>query len=164
MRSQGNKLEFDEDKIDDFTLALLYLVAHEREEGCGARAWKGFDWETLNRLHDKGYISNPVGKAKSVTMTEEGFLKAKALFEQHFTNKTNIFSLPKFTVPAKKEWNTVPEKIRKEILDNVWCARCKTDSAMQLLEGVMERRCLVLRGTCKRCGGAVSRVIEPEDE
>jgi Domain of unknown function (DUF6429) len=84
-------MEYDEDKIDDFTLALLYLVTHEREEGCGARVWKGFDWETLNRLHDKGYISNPVGKAKSVAMTEEGFLKAKALFEQHFTNKTNIF-------------------------------------------------------------------------
>ena len=157
-------MEYDEDKIDDFTLALLYLVAHEREEGYGARAWKGFDWETLNRLHDKGYISNPVGKAKSVTMTEEGFLKAKALFEKHFTNKTNILSLPRFTVPAKKEWNTVPEKIRKEILDNVWCARCRTDSAMQLLEGGMEQRSLILRGTCKRCGGAVSRVIEPAGE
>ncbi len=23
------------------------------------RAWKGFDWETMNRLHEKGYISNP---------------------------------------------------------------------------------------------------------
>ncbi len=157
-------MNYDEDKIDDFTLALLYLVTHEREEGCGARAWKGFDWETLNRLHDKGYISNPVGKAKSVAMTEEGFLKAKALFEKHFTNKTNILSLPKFTVPAKKEWNTLPEKIRKEILDCVWCARCKTDSAMQLLEGVMEQRCLILRGTCKRCGSAMVRVIEPEDE
>ena len=157
-------MEYDEDKIDDFTLALLYLVTHEREEGCGARAWKGFDWETLNRLHDKGYISNPVGKAKSVAMTEEGFLKAKALFEKHFTNETNIPSLPKFTVPAKKEWNTLPEKIRKEILDCVWCARCKTDSAMQLLEGVMEQRCLILRGTCKRCGGAMVRVIEPVDK
>jgi hypothetical protein len=157
-------MECDEDKIDDFTLALLYLMTHERKEGCGARAWKGFDWETLNRLQDKGYISNPVGKAKSVAMTEEGFLKSKALFEKHFTYKTNVFSLPKFTVPAQKEWNTLPEEIRKGILDSVWCARCRTDSSMQLLEGKMEQRCLILRGTCKRCGGELARVIEPEDE
>jgi hypothetical protein len=80
-------MNYDEDKVDEFTLALLYLVAHEREEGLGARAWKGFDWETLNRLHDKGYISNPVVKAKSVAMTEDGFLKSKALFEKYFTKK-----------------------------------------------------------------------------
>ena len=84
-------MNYDEDEVDEFTFALLFLVAHEREEGLGARAWKGFDWETLNRLHDKGYISNPVSKAKSITMTEEGFLKSKELFERYFTkeNKDN---------------------------------------------------------------------------
>jgi hypothetical protein len=29
-------------------------------------------------------MSSPNGKAKSVGMTEEGFLKAKELFERHF--------------------------------------------------------------------------------
>jgi hypothetical protein len=32
------------------------------------RAWKGFDWETMNRLYEKGYISDPRSKAKSVAM------------------------------------------------------------------------------------------------
>jgi Mn-dependent DtxR family transcriptional regulator len=41
----------------------------------------------MKRLHAKGYISNPIGKAKSVGMTEEGFLKAKELFERHFTKE-----------------------------------------------------------------------------
>jgi hypothetical protein len=41
----------------------------------------------MNRLHGKGYISNPMGKAKSVGMTEEGFLKAKELFERHFAKE-----------------------------------------------------------------------------
>jgi hypothetical protein len=80
-------MNYDEDKIDEYTLALLYLVSHERDEGLGARAWKGFDWDTLSRLHEKGYISNPVGKAKSVVMTEGGFLKAKELFERHFAKE-----------------------------------------------------------------------------
>jgi len=80
-------MDYDKDKIDEYTLALLYLVTHESHGGLGARAWKGFDWDTMNRLHEKGYISNPIGKAKSVGMTEEGFLKAKELFERHFGNK-----------------------------------------------------------------------------
>ena len=77
-------MNYDTDKIDEYTLALMYLVVSDRHEGFGARAWKGFDWDTMNRLHEKGYISNPMGKTKSVGMTEEGFLKAKELFERHF--------------------------------------------------------------------------------
>jgi hypothetical protein len=67
------------DKIDDAALALLYLTLHD-----GSRAWKGFDWDVLGRLHDKGMIDNPVGKVKSVVFTEEGLQRAKALFEDMF--------------------------------------------------------------------------------
>jgi hypothetical protein len=65
-------MDYDTDKMDEYTLALLYLVTHERQEGMEARAWKGFDWDTMNRLYDKGYISNPVGKAKSVISSRPG--------------------------------------------------------------------------------------------
>jgi hypothetical protein len=67
------------DKIDDAALALLYLTLHD-----GCRAWKGMDWGTLGRLHDKGMIDNPVGKVKSVVFTQEGLERAKALFEEMF--------------------------------------------------------------------------------
>lgn len=161
-------MDIDEDKIDEYTLALLYLVTHERHEGSGARAWKGFDWDTLNRLHEKGYISDPVGKAKSVGVSETGFLKAKELFERHFIKKTvqtaPAIALPKFTANAKKRWNEVSELFRKEILDNVWCPHCKTGTSMHLSEGKMSGRSLVLRGVCKICSGEVARVIEPADE
>ena len=80
-------MNYDEDKIDEYTLALLYLVTHQRQEGLGARTWKGFDWNTMNRLHEKGYISNPIGKAKSVGMTEESFQRSKELFERYFQKK-----------------------------------------------------------------------------
>jgi hypothetical protein len=43
-------MEIDTDKVDEAVLALLYLTLHD-----GARAWKGFDWDTLNRLHAKGW-------------------------------------------------------------------------------------------------------------
>jgi hypothetical protein len=156
-------MNYDEDKVDEYTLALLYLVVNQRHEGFGASAWKGFDWDTLNRLHEKGCISNPIGKTKSVVMTENGFLKAKELFEKYFAHEAKIISLPKFAAPARKRWNQIPEVIRKDIMDNVWCSRCSAVTAIELREGVMERRSLVLRGVCKRCGGEVARVIEPEE-
>ena len=53
----------------------------------GTRAWKGFDWETMNRLHAKGYIADPKGKAKSVTVTEEGIKRAEKLFKQFFKDE-----------------------------------------------------------------------------
>jgi len=77
-------MEYDKDKIDDYTLALLHLVMCGREEGSGGRAWKGFDWDTLNRLHDKGLIGDPRGKAKSVFLSEEACKKSEQLFWQLF--------------------------------------------------------------------------------
>jgi hypothetical protein len=70
-------VELDTEKIDDAVLALLYLGLHD-----GARAWKGFDWDAMNRLHGQGYITDPRGKAKSVVFTEEGVKRAKRLLEK----------------------------------------------------------------------------------
>jgi hypothetical protein len=67
--------QIDHDKIDQAVLALLLLGRHE-----GYRTWKGFDWDVMGRLHAKGYISDPVGKAKSVLFTEAGLKEAERLF------------------------------------------------------------------------------------
>ena len=68
------------DKIDEAILALLYLGLHE-----GARAWKGFDWDAMDRLHGKGMISDPRGKAKSVVLTAEGLEEAQRLLVALFS-------------------------------------------------------------------------------
>lgn len=39
----------------------------------------------MNRLHEKGMISDPVGKAKSVVFTEEGQNRSEDLFKAMFT-------------------------------------------------------------------------------
>jgi hypothetical protein len=41
-----------------------------RRQGAGRRAWKSHGWDALDRLHEKGYTSDPKSKAKSVVMTE----------------------------------------------------------------------------------------------
>jgi hypothetical protein len=75
-------MALDTDRIDDTVLALLYLTLHDRH-----RAWKGFDWDALSRLHEKGMIENPVGMAKSVEFTEDGLRRSKELFEAMFTRR-----------------------------------------------------------------------------
>jgi hypothetical protein len=72
-------MEIDTDKIDEAVLALLHLGRHGR-----GRTWKSFDWDAMNRLHEKGYIFDPVNKAKSVVMTEEGEREAERLFRKLF--------------------------------------------------------------------------------
>jgi len=76
-------MALDNDKIDEAVLALLLLGIHD-----GARAWKGFDWDAMNRLHDKGFISDPRGKAKSVVFTEEGLVEAQQLLEKLFSKES----------------------------------------------------------------------------
>jgi len=72
-------MELDTKKIDEAVLALLYLGLHD-----GVRAWKGFDWEAIDRLHEQGHISDPRGKAKSVVLTEGGLERAERLLEKLF--------------------------------------------------------------------------------
>ncbi len=71
--------DIDPERIDEAVLALLWLGLHD-----GRRAWKGFDWDALDRLHRKGMISNPASKAKSVVFTEEGLREAERLFRELF--------------------------------------------------------------------------------
>ncbi|CAN5897215.1 DUF6429 family protein [soil metagenome] len=75
----------DQQKLDDIVLALLHLNSFP-DHGM-SRAWKGFDWDSMNRLHEAGLISDPRSKAKSVVLSEEGARQAEALFEEHFAGQ-----------------------------------------------------------------------------
>lgn len=72
-------MDTDIDAIDEAVLALFQLTLHD-----GNRAWKDFDWDVLNRLHEKGLIADPVGKAKSVWITEEGLKASELAFKKLF--------------------------------------------------------------------------------
>jgi Domain of unknown function (DUF6429)/Protein of unknown function (DUF2442) len=74
--------EIDEDKIDACVLALLQLTLHD-----GAWAWKGQDFEVMNRLFENGYILDPRNKTKSIILTQKGLVRSKALFEELFGKK-----------------------------------------------------------------------------
>ena len=73
-------MEIDTEKVDDAVLALLYLTLHDER-----RAWKGMDFEVMNRLYEKGFIDDPVNKSKSVWLTDEGLSKSEELFNVLFS-------------------------------------------------------------------------------
>ena len=87
-------MDYDRNRVDDMVLALLCLTISQEDEWGGARAWKSHDWDALDRLHAKGYISDPKSKAKSVGLSPEGLRRARELFEQHFASKAGAASAP----------------------------------------------------------------------
>jgi len=72
-------MKLDTEKIDRVVLALLHLGLHD-----DFRAWKSFDWDALDRLHKKGFISNPVGKTKSVVFSESGLRESQRQLAELF--------------------------------------------------------------------------------
>jgi len=45
-------MEYNEERVDEVVLALLYLTS-STQHGV-TRAWKGHDWDVLDRLCEKG--------------------------------------------------------------------------------------------------------------
>ena len=76
--------DLDKEKIAETALAILSLS--RMVQPYGVTAWKGIDWDVMNLLFDKGWISDPVGKQKSVGITEEGVILADQFLEKYFGN------------------------------------------------------------------------------
>jgi hypothetical protein len=76
-------MEYDQDKVDEMVLALLCLTMFDEDE-YGARAWKRHDWDAMDRLHAKAYISDPRSKAKLVVVTVEGVQRSRELLDKYF--------------------------------------------------------------------------------
>ena len=80
--------------IEELTLLLMYLTSWE-EDGYVAdennmlkeakikTCWKGYDFDIINELTDKGYLFPSKYKNKSVTLTKEGEKLAEELMEKY---------------------------------------------------------------------------------
>jgi len=75
--------DLDTDKLDDAALAVLSLTLHD-----GNRVWKGIDWSITDRLHAMVLIHDPVGKAKSLALTEAGMARAEAALTKFFAKQS----------------------------------------------------------------------------
>lgn len=80
-------MDYNKDKVDEMALAMLYLTHFKDTKDSPYKAWKGLDWDVLDRLYEKGYIYDPKNKNKSVIFTDEGFALSEQLFQKHFVFK-----------------------------------------------------------------------------
>ena len=78
----GEPTDLDEELLAEAALALMSLTQHE-----GDRVWKQYPWHLTDRLHEKGYISDPKNKAKSLRLTPEGQAHAQRILRERFANK-----------------------------------------------------------------------------
>lgn len=78
-------MDVDAKKVQQAVLALLHLNTFD--EKSGKRAWKALPWSVMDQLHQKGYVSDPATKAKSVRLSDEGARLSEELFEKLFALK-----------------------------------------------------------------------------
>jgi hypothetical protein len=72
-------MSYDPQKIEETILALLGVFEFD-----GGRVWKRFDFDVMDALADKGYITNPRTRTESVHLTPDGLVCAKALAQKLF--------------------------------------------------------------------------------
>lgn len=79
--------------VYDLTLALIYLTIMPAMTGRRAKksdfwnadayiAWKGYNFDILNRLADDGYTLDN-HRNKSLNLTDEGIQRAREILEQY---------------------------------------------------------------------------------
>ena len=76
-------MEYDDKLIEEAVLALLTTFSSDN-----GNAWKGLDFETMNRLHEQGFISNPVNRKKSIWLTAEGLERGRQIADRLFGVRT----------------------------------------------------------------------------
>lgn len=82
-------------KIEELTLLLMYLTSWDEkgymynentnmtEESAIKNSWKGYDFNVLNKLTEKGYLYPGKYKNKSVTITKDGEKLAEELVKKY---------------------------------------------------------------------------------
>lgn len=83
-----------EKTIEELTLLLMYLTSWEEEAVDYdnnnnlekikiKKSWKGYSFDVINELTNKGYLYQTNYKNKSVTLTEEGTSLADSLIKKY---------------------------------------------------------------------------------
>ena len=69
-------MSVEDHKLDQVALALMFSALHD-----GRWVWKTIPFEITDRLFQQGLIDDPRSHRKSMCLTDEGLVRAKAAFE-----------------------------------------------------------------------------------
>jgi len=79
--------------LEDLVLVLLYTFSWREKVATNysvIRSWKGYDFDVLDALEKKGYITSS-HRAKSVIITDEGIEKASKLKDKMRKTLANFY-------------------------------------------------------------------------
>ena len=71
-------MAFNRERAGDLVLALMQLTLNEER-----RAWKSFDWDVMNDLFERGLITDPRRKAKSVLLSDAGLARSREMYVKY---------------------------------------------------------------------------------
>lgn len=94
----------DDRTYDDLALALMYAMSW-KEKGTPEgyrRTWIGFDFDSLNRLEEKGLVSGRHGN-KSKWITPEGSARAELILETIESIAPHLAAIPDPEMPGDDE-------------------------------------------------------------
>ncbi len=101
-------------------------------------------------LFHRTFFKFTFGKKCRLLLILESWL-SYADYERNFMNQTP---------QARKMWENIPNDVRMKLLNNVWCVTCSKMTGVGETTMSVERRNLIIRGSCTGCGGEVARLVE----
>ena len=107
--------DVDREKLVEATLAILSLTQHAY-----GRVWKAIDFDLMKQLYEKGRISDPRNKAKSVLLTDEGLRLASIYLAKHFSLETQSGK-----GKSKSPRDSAPQEIRDSGRAHILCCTAK---------------------------------------
>ncbi len=75
-----------EKAMKELTMVLMYLSRFNEEDRFATdldMAWKGYNFDIINKLDEEDYIRQGSYRSKSVTITEEGIKLAQNLLNKY---------------------------------------------------------------------------------
>jgi hypothetical protein len=75
-----------EEAVKELTMLLMYLTRfHERDRfiETSDMAWKGYDFDIINKLDDEDYIGQGSHRSKSVVITDKGLEFSRELLDKY---------------------------------------------------------------------------------
>ena len=106
-------------------------------------------------------VTAPDGK-RNVIRTEHYHCKVCKSFvcRKERGNAGILINGDSFTPMARNIWRALPGDAQLNILNTVWCTRCRGMSGITDITARVDSGMLVLLGKCNRCGGRVARIRE----
>ncbi|SNT04954.1 protein of unknown function (DU1801) [Anaerovirgula multivorans] len=81
----------------------------------------------------------------------------KEIVDYHNSKRSSTIT----DLKSLRKWSKIPSNVQQMLIDNVYCSKCGITTIVDY--NIQDDRLgLVLKGSCKKCGGNIARFVEDE--